>query len=404
MRTPLYHIHMNHLLIGFWMFFAASIWGQAPDDAALYAIWSDSSRSAIDRLDAYFTRLNDFRAFQDIESGEIKWYEGSNEALELASKLNKKEYLPLLYLASSFNYAVLHKDLECACDEAKKIIESAEIANASRNAVFLASMLLSQECESTLTEEDVSKEFNRIKNTLSASREDMHILRGLYAQLGQYYTYNDQYPKAITYALESLRLSEELALYDAQYAGSNQLLTIIHRNIGNYKDAEIYGRKSLSVATKVKDTISIGGSYMLMAKLMVILKNEKEAQHYIDSAIYVMRDVKQCEDCFNFARIINAGIKNLSGHYAEALAELNEVEEFFKESGFTPTLELYIEKANANFGLKNYDDAIHELINSKESGQEYFIAESDKYRILVKAHEAKGEYKQACLLYTSRCV
>ena len=136
-----------------------------------------------------------------------------------------------------------------------------------------------------------------------------------------------------------------------------------------------------------------------MAKLMVILKNEKEAQHYIDSAIYVMRDVKQCEDCFNFARIINAGIKNLSGHYAEALAELNEVEEYFKESGFTPTLELYIEKANANFGLKNYDDAIHELINSKESGQEYFIAESDKYRILVKAHEAKGEYKQALAYY-----
>lgn len=70
-------------------------------------------------------------------------------------------------------------------------------------------------------------------------------------------------------------MSEDLELFDARYAGDNQLLAIVHLNIRNYKDAEMYGQKSLSIATKVKDTISIGGSYMLMAKLMVKLKDEK---------------------------------------------------------------------------------------------------------------------------------
>jgi len=394
-----FQMHVKHMLISFWMLAGANVYGQPADGDALFAIWADATRPEADRLEAYFTRLNVYKAFQASDPGELKWYEASNEAIELAIKLNRREYLPLLYLALSFNYAVILNDFECACVEANKIIESAEIANASKYALFNASMILFQECSSDVKDADILNEFNKIKSTLSDSHADLLILRHLNAQLGVFYTNKDQYPKALKYILESLRMSEDLELFDARYAGDNQLLAIVHLNIRNYKDAEMYGQKSLSIATKVKDTISIGGSYMLMAKLMVKLKDEKKAQHFVDSAIYVMRDVKQCEDCYNFARIVNAGIKNLSGNYIGALAELNEVEDYFKIVGYAPSLELYIEKANANLGLKKYDDVISILSNSKESEQEYFIAESDKYRILVKAHEAKGEYKQALAYY-----
>lgn len=97
---------------------------------------------------------------------------------------------------------------------------------------------------------DILNEFNKIKSTLSDSHADLLILRHLNAQLGVFYTNKDQYPKALKYILESLRMSEDLELFDARYAGDNQLLAIVHLNIRNYKDAEMYGQKSLSIATR----------------------------------------------------------------------------------------------------------------------------------------------------------
>lgn len=88
------------------VFVSTTIYGQIDEDRKLYDIWSDTTKSEILRLDAYFQRLNNFDMFRDANK-ELKWHSNSNEAIRLAIMLNKKEYLPLLFLSSSFNYGVL---------------------------------------------------------------------------------------------------------------------------------------------------------------------------------------------------------------------------------------------------------------------------------------------------------
>jgi signal transduction histidine kinase/ActR/RegA family two-component response regulator len=385
------------ILLFFGLFFSTFSHGQTKEQVKLRAIWLDTTNSDLERINAFFQSMNDFKSLINATPEETKWQAiGAEEAIQLAIKLDKKEYLPLFYLASSSNYAMYENDTECACMQAKKALESTKIANASPYAVFMANMFLSYDCSTTVKDEDLIHEFNKIKEGMTNQPEELELLRDLNFTLGGIFFNKNQYPKALKFTLESLRLSEELKLIDFQYAGNNQLLSIIHSDIGNYKESEIYGQKGLNVSRIIKDTMGIGSSYIGMASLMLKSKNETKAKHYIDSAIYIMRDVRQCEPCFNFAKIINAGIKNLSGNYAEALAELNEVEVYIKEQGVeTPDGEFFIEKANAYLGLKKYDAAIEVITNSKELKESYFKTASNKYGILMKAYEAKGNFKKA---------
>ncbi len=391
-----FHTCVKHMLMSFWMLLAAHMYAQPASDAALYAIWSDTTKPEIERIDAYFERFNDMKVFETNTGLNDKWLEESDEAIALAMKLNKKEYLPLFYLASSLNYG-LQNDIECGCLETQKVIESAKIANASNFPVLIAYQILLNACSEDIQDEAFFNEFNRIKSTLSDTPDDLKMLQGLHSAMGQFYINKDQYPNALWHLQESQRLSDDLNLIDASYARNHEMIGVIHINIGNYTEAKKYIDKSLQLSHKLKDTFNMGSEYIAMSSLMIKLKDEIKAQNYIDSALYIMKNVKHCEPCYHYAKTLNAGIKNLSGDYAGALAELNEVEDFFTEVGGEQNLppDLIIEKAKAYLGLKKYDEAIHVLNTSKEIGQSFFQTAADKFDILVKAYEAKGDYKNA---------
>ena len=141
-------------------------------------------------------------------------------------ELNKKEYLPLFYLASAYNYAIILNDFETGCIEANKVVESAKIANASKFPVFTAYMILMFSCPGLIDDQAFLNEFEKIKGTLTEAPEDLKILQGLYSGIGTYYLQKDQYPKALTYLQEGLRLSEDVDLIDAIYAGTNEMLAL----------------------------------------------------------------------------------------------------------------------------------------------------------------------------------
>ena len=70
-----FQMHVKHMLISFWILVGANVYGQPADGDALFAIWADTTRPETDRLEAYFTRLNVYKAFQASDPGELKWYE-----------------------------------------------------------------------------------------------------------------------------------------------------------------------------------------------------------------------------------------------------------------------------------------------------------------------------------------
>ncbi|MBK7427305.1 MAG: response regulator [Saprospiraceae bacterium] len=184
---------------------------------------------------------------------------------------------------------------------------------------------------------------------------------------------------------------------DGTYTRTIEQLSVIHTNIGNFKESEKYVIKSLALAHKQKDTLLIGSSYITMSRLRLKSKDEVEARIYIDSAMNFMKNIKKCDVCYNVAKTVSAGIKNLKGNYSEALKDLYEIENFAKEdsSGFILEPDFFIEKANALMGLKRYDEAIKTLNTPKDKETSWYRTKSDEYGILVKAYEAKGDYKKA---------
>jgi len=115
----------------------------------------------------------------------------------------------------------------------------------------------------------------------------------------------------------------------------------------------------------------------------------------------VMKNVKHCEPCYNIAKTLNAGIKNLSGNYTGALAELKEIEAFYngEGKGQMPEPIFFTEKARAYLGLKKYDSAIQTIKLVKVAEQTYNKDVSDNYEILSEAYEGIGDYNNALKNY-----
>ncbi|MBK6947404.1 MAG: hypothetical protein IPH16_04340 [Haliscomenobacter sp.] len=220
------HILPTFILMVIGILFTTIGYGQSKTDAGLYAMWKDKSKPDGDRIKAYFDRLNDWEMFEDGAKFDNKWFVASDKAIELALKLDKKEYLPLFYLASSFNYAMIQSDFEGACSALNKVIESAKVANASKIPVFMAYEILSTNCEKDIKEDIIINEFNKLKSTLPDSPEGIKALRNITNGLGMLFTQKDQYPKALTYLQESQHLSEDLNLTDAIHAQNNAILSL----------------------------------------------------------------------------------------------------------------------------------------------------------------------------------
>jgi hypothetical protein len=385
--------------LGIGIFLSTFLFGQTKTDAELYATWKDTSKSEIVRLKAMWERMDMDSTPNNEPEWWKKWDKETKEAIELAIKNGKKEYLPLFYMMLSQSG---EGNTESRCAAAQKAIESAKVANASKlPIVFWAYMTLAFECNENVKDEDLMKEFNKIKSHLSNTSDYLKKLRETTSVLGDYYRIKEKYPKALSYLLESQRLSEELKLMDFTYVQNNASLSFIHTQIGNFREAEKYIDKGLQLAHALKDTFAQGNSYLGKSHLMLKLKDEAKAQLFIDSAMYVMKNVKQCEPCYNIAKTLNAGIKNLSRNYAGALAELNEVEAFYNGEGKEqkPDPRFYIEKSRAYFGLKKYKNAI-QTINSVKTTKENFSKDiSEKYELISKAYESLGDYNNALKNY-----
>ncbi|MFZ1454154.1 MAG: tetratricopeptide repeat protein, partial [Ferruginibacter sp.] len=322
-------IRLKYFLIVLGSLFSSFLFGQTRTDAELFAIWKDSSKSETVRLEAIWERMDLDSLPNQEPDWWVKWQNEPKEAIELALKNNKKGYLPLFYMMSVQDCA---GNTECMCTNAKKAIESAKVANASKLPfIFWAYSILKIQCKEDVKDELITNEFNKLKNALSNKPSDLKTLRDANLELGTWYTQNEKYPQALVYLLETQRLSEELKLIDYTYSRNNESLANIHTQIGNYKEAEKYIDKSIAVSHSRKDTFQLGSSYLGKSNLMLKLKDEAKAQRYIDSAMYVMKNVKHCEPCYNIAKTLNAAIRNLSGNYSGALTELKEIEAFYNK-------------------------------------------------------------------------
>ena len=70
-----------------------TLWAQGLNTDSLFSIWSDSSLSEETRINAYWEFLRPGVRGGEAEAEMHKWFKGSEEALEIAERLDKRAYL-----------------------------------------------------------------------------------------------------------------------------------------------------------------------------------------------------------------------------------------------------------------------------------------------------------------------
>ncbi len=152
-----FNIRFKIILIVFGVLFTTFLFGQTKTDDELYAIWCDVTNPETVRLEAIWERLDiDSLPYQEPEWWK-KWDKETKEAIELAIKNGKKEYLPLFYMMSAQS---VEGNTESMCDAAHKAIESAKVANASKlPIIFGAYYILAFQCNENVEEEDLIQRF-----------------------------------------------------------------------------------------------------------------------------------------------------------------------------------------------------------------------------------------------------
>ena len=65
-----FQLYIRFIWILTGMLFTGILHSQSKDDAALYAIWSDTTKPEIERIDAYFNMLNESAEFR-IQEGQL---------------------------------------------------------------------------------------------------------------------------------------------------------------------------------------------------------------------------------------------------------------------------------------------------------------------------------------------
>ncbi|MBK8701930.1 MAG: response regulator [Saprospiraceae bacterium] len=390
MMRQIVNINLKFILIVVVVLFKSFVFGQTKTDDDLYVIWADKSKPEAERLEVYLERMGvDSLAGQEADWSK-KWIDASLQAIDLALKLDKKEHLSWLYTLSLKACA---DSSECRCNIAKKAIESARAVNPSGVAPdgYLVNVMI-RNCG----EEEYLKEIERIKASLTDRKDDITLLRNINRDLGETYAQKSQFPKSLRYYHESMKLSEQIKLIDLPYARICADVGGIHLLIENYGEAEKYLSRSVEISHQLKDTYNLGSTFLTVSQLQIKFKDDRKAQLYIDSALYIMKNVKHCEVCYNVARIHNAANMNLRGDFSGALSELTEPEVYFEVGKYPEQLpRLYIAKATAYLGLKRYDEAIAALRSSRELVKTYTEFALDLYDVLVKSYEGKGDYRGA---------
>ncbi|RSK38669.1 tetratricopeptide repeat-containing hybrid sensor histidine kinase/response regulator [Mangrovimonas spongiae] len=447
-------------------------YGQVKNADSLYTVWKNKNNHDYERIKAFYTRL---ATPEEMPTAELnKWMADTEEGLEIAKRLNAKEYLGFFYLLNGGRLIMRESNQELGCSYYEKGLRIAEkqedylilllalpIISDSYCPKFPDSKLLEiidrikpkiknhiglwesakayfykddsnqaeQYCNllkasysKSVKEQVYMVAFKAISEMITANCFDYSIedinelllpiennkddkvslttsLREVYYQLLQNYYYEkNEFPEALKAAQKIIQLSKELGLYDDKYFLALVNSGHIHNEIGNYPEAENYFLDALKLSRTMDNLNYIGQNYMGLANLYVNKKQQILAETYLDSAIYIMRDVKECEPCFALARVERAGLNNLKNNHQEALNELKDLQQnFFGPQQLNNNMaHFYTELGKAYLGLKQYSNAI-EVSKTGLTSKAFMMLskKAELHYILYQAEEQLGRYRSA---------
>ncbi|MEZ4856084.1 MAG: ATP-binding protein [Gelidibacter sp.] len=319
--------------------------------------------------------------------------------LNLINSRLEEPNIPIFNLVSGYfqHYNLNHP--EKACEYYSKAIEAA-LKQKQFDMLFLGLWVIKNTKCNQYSLTDIDRMLQLIIKDKESQNLDYKDYIDFYSKLSQFYAASDQYPNAMRAAQKVLWYAETYKDYQGDYIEVLQRLGRMHNDIGNYNEAEKYQLKALKRAKELDDLNYIGGSYINLTNIYINKKEKNNAQKFLDSAIYIMRDKKECENCYMSARRVRARLNNLLGNYKDALDELNDIQKFIerKENHFETT-QLYGTLSTTYLGLKQYDKAIANAQKGIQLNENNLSDNSNLFEVLYQASEKQGDYKNALKNY-----
>lgn len=390
---------------------------------SLYGIWQDSTNTEEKRLDAFYKTFNHLEKTESGEEQMEKWYNSIDEAIHLAEKYNKKNYIPwFLLIKAGYTDDVL-KNQSKACLIYAKAVEKAIHFNDYQNSFLLIPNILRREqCSEVIkiSEKKLITEFinssEKLNQKLKEGSLPSHPLLSVennygqqdflmlaYSILGSSYKNRSQYPEALKYYQKGLAYAKEYNLSDFLET-IQRYMGVIHTDIGNYDEAEKYLLQALNLALKKDDLRERGGIYNDLSRLYLNSNQPDKALKAVNKAIAIMEPKMNtdgaCYLCVHESYTAEAGVYNLLGNYNTALKKLLRIKDHFDDpymgSGPYGYAFYFAELATAYFGLKDYQNAIDAADKSLSYTEGRTLNEARRSQnIIYKSQKALGNYKES---------
>ncbi len=359
---------------------------------SLYAIWSDTSNTAEDRVEAFYQRFDPL--INEVENPEtIRWAQGIIEARTLVQDLGKTQYLGRFLFLESATYLFMMNDMEKSCQIGREAIQKSLEVQDYETADIAHHFL--RNCSDNNIDEMLEQALSL--DTLMADQIP------LYNALIRTYFGKSHLPEALDLAQRVILFVEANNLIDhLNHSVTLGLVGNTHLITGNYAEAENYLLPSLTYAKKSNFSPEIGSSFIDLATLYIDKKDLTKARLYLDSAMVYMVDRQDCAPCMAKARRVEAGLKNLEEKYPLALKELLALQDYYDTQPLTLDYNLgkyYAELSNSYLGMHQYASAISAALTGIEKSHGNLYGSLQSYENIYKAYESIGNDEKAFEYY-----
>lgn len=209
------------------------------------------------------------------------------------------------------------------------------------------------------------------------TRKSVEILSVTYTNYASIYLKAGHYSKAIPIYLSSAKKSEEIGDFKNQLISINNAAGCF-KEIKDYKKAIHYFNTALDIAKKTKDKTNIGGIYISLGQISLLLGENQKALKYL-------MDSKEILEEIGFYELLHIVYQSLSTYYIKsgniekAQEYLNQAKEGIKNVEDEHTeVTILTTQAEIDILKKRYPSAIKNLENA------YDIAEKNNYLYLQK--------------------
>ena len=111
---------------------------QSQNVDSLFRIWSDSTKSPVERVDAFYHRFTPLDRIKEATNPEgMRWGSGIKEAQKLARQTGKEEYLPKFLILEAGGYFFFQNEREKGCTLALEAFNMAMDQGDFENAFLL---------------------------------------------------------------------------------------------------------------------------------------------------------------------------------------------------------------------------------------------------------------------------